>query len=332
MKDDLAGSEERSSARAEGKLVSFSPPQSASAAARALTDCADCAAVATEQAAVGSPAPVTARHRGVVGEKQDVPLHRSGRKKSGGRKRRPHTDRPFVRTHSLQGSDGGYGGGDGADGAEKLDKSAVRKKLLGKRPTTKRRKPKLDATQENDAELDSSTMPAGAGAGRNTSTQHSTPSATGAADDQSDPTADKVLEEFKCCFCQDLMVGAHSVACGHTFCGECVMTWLQRRKRCPICRKRARSAWPVRPIDQVIAKIVGSMPPGPKAEFEARKAVWDESQAALASSDEDECSELMTTSEDDDEEESDDVEDEDGSEEDDEDESRYEAAYELASA
>jgi hypothetical protein len=40
-----------------------------------------------------------------------------------------------------------------------------------------------------------------------------------------------------CSICQDLMASTHSLRCGHTFCGLCILRWLKQGKRtCPECR------------------------------------------------------------------------------------------------
>jgi len=34
---------------------------------------------------------------------------------------------------------------------------------------------------------------------------------------------DKMRGELQCCICQDLMAMTHSLRCGHTFCGICIL-------------------------------------------------------------------------------------------------------------
>jgi len=47
----------------------------------------------------------------------------------------------------------------------------------------------------------------------------------------------RVLGELECCICTGIMAMTHSLRCGHTFCGLCIVTWLKQGKRsCPECR------------------------------------------------------------------------------------------------
>lgn len=47
----------------------------------------------------------------------------------------------------------------------------------------------------------------------------------------------KLEEEFECVICREMLVAAHTlVPCGHVFCGECLMGWLEKHINCPNCR------------------------------------------------------------------------------------------------
>ena len=53
----------------------------------------------------------------------------------------------------------------------------------------------------------------------------------------------RMATDCECGVCRDIMVAPHALACGHTFCGPCIMMWVRRRAICPMCR--ARSGKPV---------------------------------------------------------------------------------------
>lgn len=49
---------------------------------------------------------------------------------------------------------------------------------------------------------------------------------------------------MSCAVCQDTIVAAHNLPCGHCFCGSCLFEWLPRKQECPNCR--CFPAFPVR--------------------------------------------------------------------------------------
>ena len=42
--------------------------------------------------------------------------------------------------------------------------------------------------------------------------------------------------DFECGVCFNLLSEPITIACGHTFCRTCLVTSLERRKKCPSCR------------------------------------------------------------------------------------------------
>ena len=48
-------------------------------------------------------------------------------------------------------------------------------------------------------------------------------SATAAAAAAAAGKTDRMRGELQCCICQDLMAMTHSLRCGHTFCGICIL-------------------------------------------------------------------------------------------------------------
>jgi pSer/pThr/pTyr-binding forkhead associated (FHA) protein len=45
--------------------------------------------------------------------------------------------------------------------------------------------------------------------------------------------------DLSCSICQDILLNAVSIGCGHTFCSDCISNWLHRTPICPICRLRS---------------------------------------------------------------------------------------------
>ncbi|GAA5807392.1 hypothetical protein MFLAVUS_000753 [Mucor flavus] len=45
-----------------------------------------------------------------------------------------------------------------------------------------------------------------------------------------------IEEETKCSICTCTYSDAHLLNCGHTYCGSCILMWLQQKKSCPKCR------------------------------------------------------------------------------------------------
>lgn len=53
---------------------------------------------------------------------------------------------------------------------------------------------------------------------------------------RSDVFLEELNEEYFCSICQSVLLEATDCPRGHTFCRQCIDTWLDRRSTCPICR------------------------------------------------------------------------------------------------
>jgi hypothetical protein len=64
-------------------------------------------------------------------------------------------------------------------------------------------------------------------------------------------------EEFTCAICLDYMLQAHTLDCGHSMCGPCIVQALENQRACPCCRAPTNKA-PVRShaLDNAIEKLI----------------------------------------------------------------------------
>jgi len=73
---------------------------------------------------------------------------------------------------------------------------------------------------------------------------------------------------FQCAVCNELLVKATGLQCGHTFCFECVDKWKKksesstdpanrgRKATCPICRSEIVTTAPLKNLDAFLEKAV----------------------------------------------------------------------------
>ncbi|KAL0950822.1 hypothetical protein HGRIS_007584 [Hohenbuehelia grisea] len=100
-------------------------------------------------------------------------------------------------------------------------------------------------------------------------------------------------DEMTCPICCDIFAAAQlGNPCGHSFCGECGWTWIQKQKKsrkatCPVCRARLSGSHPMLPniaVDNTVQRHIEALhasgqedwgPNGARMkEWEARKARW----------------------------------------------------------
>jgi len=83
--------------------------------------------------------------------------------------------------------------------------------------------------------------------------------------------------ELVCSVCQDWIVHASSLECGHSFCRECIDQWLTGKKfECPVCRGPVlREPTFSRALDIIVEKGVQGSSEGSFAEFQTRVEAAD---------------------------------------------------------
>ena len=66
-------------------------------------------------------------------------------------------------------------------------------------------------------------------------------------------------EEFTCIICSELFVEATTLPCAHTFCDQCLKSWVKKKKDCPVCRRKIKGK-AVRSLvlDSIVEKILES--------------------------------------------------------------------------
>jgi hypothetical protein len=90
-----------------------------------------------------------------------------------------------------------------------------------------------------------------------------------------------VTDEFTCSICHDILVGPYTLKdCGHTFCGQCLLRWLNMKKNmCPECRakvvNKTKAMCPDFKLASAISKLVhATFSNEDKREYEERERNW----------------------------------------------------------
>lgn len=84
--------------------------------------------------------------------------------------------------------------------------------------------------------------------------------------------------ELVCSVCQDWIVHAASLECGHSFCRECIDQWLtQKQFHCPVCRNQVqREPTASRALDIIVEKSVQGAGEGGHGEWQQRVQAADQ--------------------------------------------------------
>mmetsp|Transcript_67509 Transcript_67509/g.162024 ORF Transcript_67509/g.162024 Transcript_67509/m.162024 type:complete len:632 (+) Transcript_67509:78-1973(+) len=90
----------------------------------------------------------------------------------------------------------------------------------------------------------------------------------------------ELQSELVCSICQDWIIHASSLECGHMFCRECVDQWLTHKHfQCPVCRAEVRQEpTAARTLDVIVAKTIQRSDEKERAEFQRRVKNADELQ------------------------------------------------------
>ena len=75
-------------------------------------------------------------------------------------------------------------------------------------------------------------------------------------------TTRAILPEFTCNVCKELMYEPVTTNCGHNFCRDCLVMWMEKRKKysCPTCRNKVGHNWRM-PINTVVWNAMLTMYP-----------------------------------------------------------------------
>ncbi|KAG2482365.1 hypothetical protein HYH03_018715 [Edaphochlamys debaryana] len=99
--------------------------------------------------------------------------------------------------------------------------------------------------------------------------------------------AQLLSNHLTCSICHDWLAGAHTLSCGHMFCGICLASWLSQKQTCPECRKPNASV-PVRcrGVDNTVSDILNHnlVSPNTKRERRRKQLAWDEVGAGVVES------------------------------------------------
>lgn len=85
-----------------------------------------------------------------------------------------------------------------------------------------------------------------------------------------------VESELQCSICNELFVTATTLNCNHTFCKECISSWVSKNKTCPICRapytQQSRSLVLDNFIDKMVENLSDDLKKRRREIVEERKA------------------------------------------------------------
>ncbi|PRP83035.1 hypothetical protein PROFUN_09890 [Planoprotostelium fungivorum] len=92
-------------------------------------------------------------------------------------------------------------------------------------------------------------------------------------------------EEFSCIVCQELIMTAMTLECSHSFCQQCLSSWMLTKKMCPYCRT-VITKQPIRSrtVDNAIEKFTASLSDQDKIRWNERKKkqeAFDQEEVAV---------------------------------------------------
>ena len=61
--------------------------------------------------------------------------------------------------------------------------------------------------------------------------------------------------QLQCPVCSEVIVGATTINCGHTFCEFCLREWQKKKSNCPLCRTDIKHKVAVRILDEFTDKL-----------------------------------------------------------------------------
>ena len=61
--------------------------------------------------------------------------------------------------------------------------------------------------------------------------------------------------QLQCSVCSEVIVGANTINCGHTFCEYCLHEWQKKKSNCPLCRTDIKHKVAVRILDEFTDKL-----------------------------------------------------------------------------
>eukprot|EP01066_Platyproteum_vivax_P011909 Platyproteum_vivax@DN5405_c0_g1_i1.p1 len=85
----------------------------------------------------------------------------------------------------------------------------------------------------------------------------------------------KTFSTLDCEICSCIMARAHNLQCGHTFCFQCIQTWIKEKEAsatCPVCRcpTSLEAIRPVWVLDKMICEIVQTQRGSAKKDYAKR--------------------------------------------------------------